>query len=127
MTVINSDVPTTFYVYIVRCADDTLYTGKTNNLLRRIRQHNGEILNGAKYTRARRPVSLVFYEEYVTNALADKREREIKLLSRTEKNNLIYRQNLELHNKKMSNKKVINYFAYGSVAEAEKRGPAKNG
>lgn len=99
MTQAKSDISKKCYVYIVRCADGTLYTGKTTNLQRRIRQHNGEIRNGAKYTRARRPVTLVFYEEYVTNTLADKREREIKKLSREEKDTLIYRQTLEIHNK----------------------------
>ena len=99
MTAAKSDIPTTFYVYIVRCADGTLYTGKTTNLHRRIRQHNGEIKNGAKYTRARRPVTLVFYEEYVNNTLADKREREIKKLTREEKDTIIYQQTLEMHTK----------------------------
>ncbi|MBS9784384.1 GIY-YIG nuclease family protein, partial [Candidatus Gracilibacteria bacterium] len=53
-----------YQLYILKCADDTLYTGITNNLENRIKKHNGEIVGGAKYTRARRPVSLVYTEDF---------------------------------------------------------------
>ena len=71
------------YVYIVECSDGTLYTGWTNNLERRVEQHSNG--SGAKYTRARRPVRLVYYEEFVEKRDAMKREYEIKNYSRKEK------------------------------------------
>ncbi|HBJ2611804.1 TPA: GIY-YIG nuclease family protein [Clostridium botulinum] len=71
------------YVYIVECRDGTLYTGWTTDIERRVSQHNkGE---GAKYTRARRPVVLKYFEEFDTNREAMKRECEIKKLSRQDK------------------------------------------
>ncbi|ENK1244952.1 GIY-YIG nuclease family protein [Clostridium sp. FAM 1755] len=71
------------YVYIVECRDKTLYTGWTTDIERRVNQHNkGE---GAKYTRARRPVVLKYFEEFDTNREAMKRECEIKKLSRQDK------------------------------------------
>ncbi|WP_415901828.1 GIY-YIG nuclease family protein [Neptuniibacter sp. QD29_5] len=78
-----------WYVYILRCADETLYTGITTDLERRIRQHNGEIVGGAKYTRVRRPVSLFWQEEHLDRSSASKREYEIKRLSRQKKENLV--------------------------------------
>lgn len=80
-----------YFVYIVKCSDDTYYTGKTIDLTNRVRQHNGEKDNGARYTRTRRPVELVFFEELDSNAKAFKREREIKKMNRLQKNNLIYK------------------------------------
>ena len=75
------------YVYILRCADDSLYTGWTNNLDRRIKMHaNGK---GAKYTKARLPVELVYFEEYKDKIEAMKREYAIKQLKRKEKLMLI--------------------------------------
>lgn len=91
-------LPEKFYVYIVKCADGSLYTGKTNDLPRRLLQHNGELLGGAKYTRNKRPVELVFYEKYPTNTLAFHREAEIKRLSREEKFNLILHTNQKINN-----------------------------
>ncbi|WP_415885507.1 GIY-YIG nuclease family protein [Neptuniibacter sp. QD37_6] len=76
-------------MYILRCADETLYTGITTDLERRIRQHNGEIVGGAKYTRVRRPVSLFWQEEHLDRSSASKREYEIKRLSRQKKENLV--------------------------------------
>ena len=71
------------YVYILRCSDDSLYTGWTNNLEKRIKAHsNGK---GAKYTRGRGPLTLVYAEELVDKETAMKREWEIKSLTRTEK------------------------------------------
>ena len=78
--------------YIVECADHTLYTGWTNDLKKRIEKHNsGE---GAKYTRSRRPVRLVYYELHVTKEEAMQREYAIKKLSRTQKLKLIREKGL---------------------------------
>jgi putative endonuclease len=66
-----------YYVYIVKCADDTLYTGISTQLERRIEEHNSSD-RGAKYTRVRRPVELVYSEEYPDRSSASKREYEIK-------------------------------------------------
>jgi DNA-3-methyladenine glycosylase II len=73
--------------YIVRCADGTLYTGWTNDLARRVQAHNGG--TGAKYTRSRLPVQLVYFEEYEDRGEARRREYAIKQLSRREKERLI--------------------------------------
>ncbi|KIU09480.1 GIY-YIG domain protein [Clostridium butyricum] len=75
------------YVYIVECSDGTLYTGWTNNLDKRIEQHcNG---TGAKYTRGRGPVTLVYHEEFNDKRDAMRREYEIKRYSRINKLKLI--------------------------------------
>lgn len=74
-----------WYVYMLQCADGTLYTGVTTDLERRIRQHNGDIKGGAKYTRLRRPVSIVWHEMQRDRSNACKREYAIKKLSRLEK------------------------------------------
>jgi putative endonuclease len=66
-----------YYVYIIKCADDTLYTGISTQLERRIEEHNSSD-RGAKYTRVRRPVELVYSEEYPDRSSASKREYEIK-------------------------------------------------
>ncbi len=75
------------FTYIVRCSDGTLYTGWTNDLEKRIRAHNEG--TGAKYTKSRRPVELVYYEVFETKEDAMKREAAIKQLSRKEKEELI--------------------------------------
>lgn len=67
----------THYVYILQCADGTLYTGYTNDLEQRLNQHN-EGKEGAKYTRSRRPCRLVYHEEYNSKTEALKREYFIK-------------------------------------------------
>jgi len=78
-----------WHVYMLRCANDHMYCGITNDLARRIKQHNGELRGGAKYTRANSPCSLV-YDEIVDNkSVALKREAEIKKLKRKEKIELI--------------------------------------
>lgn len=77
------------YVYILSCADGTLYTGWTTDLLARLHTHNGEGAGGAKYTRSRRPVTLAYYEECADNRAAMRREFAIKRLSRTQKEALI--------------------------------------
>jgi putative endonuclease len=75
------------YTYIVKCNDGTLYTGWTNNLEKRIKDHNDG--KGAKYTKARLPVELVYYETFETKEEAMSREYGIKQLSRKEKDELI--------------------------------------
>ena len=75
------------YTYIVKCSDGTFYTGWTNDLTRRMEAHNQG--RGAKYTKARRPVTLIYYETFETKEEAMKREYAIKRLSRTEKEELI--------------------------------------
>lgn len=78
---------TSAYAYIVECADGTFYTGWTNNLERRIQCHNEG--KGAKYTRARLPVRLVYSEVFATKEEAMKREYAIKHLTRQDKLKLI--------------------------------------
>ena len=78
-----------YYVYIVRCADETLYTGIATELERRIEEHNSSD-KGAKYTRVRRPVTLVYNEEHPDRSTASKREYEIKKkMNRAQKLTLI--------------------------------------
>ena len=74
-----------WYVYMLRCADGTLYTGITIDLARRIAEHNGNGGLGARYTRSRRPVALVYVESADTRAEASRREAAIKRLDRARK------------------------------------------
>ncbi|MGB0206130.1 MAG: GIY-YIG nuclease family protein [Neptuniibacter sp.] len=74
-----------WFVYLLRCSDDSLYTGVTTNIDRRLRQHNGELVGGAKYTRLRRPVMLVWKEIHKDRSSAAKKEWQIKQLRRSEK------------------------------------------
>lgn len=75
------------YVYILRCSDDTLYTGYTTDPARRLEEHNRGV--GAKYTRARLPVDLVYVEEGGDKSWGLRREAAIKKLRRSEKLKLI--------------------------------------
>lgn len=75
------------YTYIVKCRDGSLYTGWTTDLDKRVACHNAG--KGAKYTRARRPVELIYFEEFKTKEEAMRRECEIKRLSRKKKEELI--------------------------------------
>ncbi len=77
-----------YFVYITRCADNTLYTGIATNVERRIAEHNSSN-RGAKYTRSRRPVELKYFKKYRTRSTAQKAEAKIKKLSRVEKLALI--------------------------------------
>lgn len=76
------------YFYIVRCSDGSLYCGQTNNLERRIKEHN-ESLKGAKYTRSKKPVKLVYSEEYPDIQSAMKREYEVKKWPKAKKEDLV--------------------------------------
>jgi putative endonuclease len=78
-----------YYTYIVECADGTYYTGKTSDLEKRVKQHNGLLSGGAKYTKQRKPVKLVYYEKLETNQIACMREVYIQQLTRKQKEKLI--------------------------------------
>lgn len=75
------------YTYILECKDGTYYTGWTNNLEKRLKVHNEG--RGAKYTKARLPVSLIYYEEFQAKEEAMRREYAIKRMTRCEKENLM--------------------------------------
>lgn len=75
------------YIYILQCADGTLYTGWTNNLEKRVKTHNSG--KGCKYTRARTPVQLVYWESFATKQEAQSREFAIKKMNRKAKERLI--------------------------------------
>lgn len=77
-----------WFVYILRCADETFYTGITTDIARRVREHNAGNL-GARYTRARRPVELVHCEKLPGRAEATKREMEIRRLGKNGKEKLV--------------------------------------
>ncbi|MBU4141688.1 GIY-YIG nuclease family protein [Patescibacteria group bacterium] len=77
-----------YHLYILKCADETLYTGITRDLKRRTREHNFSNL-GAKYTRARRPVKLAYSKKFRNRSNASKEESRIKKLSRKEKMEMI--------------------------------------
>ncbi len=83
------------FVYVINCADDSLYTGYTTDIEKRVTEHNGEgssvtaLSAGARYTRGRRPVKLVYSEKFATRSEAMQREYAIKQLTRTEKKKLI--------------------------------------
>lgn len=81
------------YTYIVKCRDATLYTGWTTDLDRRVSAHNDG--KGAKYTKTRRPVELVYFESFETKQGAMRREWEIKQLSRKDKLKRIKERNTE--------------------------------
>lgn len=80
------------YTYILKCADDTLYCGWTNDLEKRLKAHNAG--KGAKYTKSRLPVALVYYEKFETKIEAQRREYRIKRLTRCEKLKLISSQKI---------------------------------
>lgn len=84
----SSSAPS-WIVYILRCADNTLYTGITTDVDKRIDQHNGVEKNGAKYTRNRQPVRLVYQEHSISRSDASKREYSIKCLSKSQKETLV--------------------------------------
>ena len=77
-----------WYVYFMRCNDNSLYAGITTDIPRRLHQHNNTKL-GAKYTRARRPVELVYSEQVMSKSIAAKREYFLKTLSKSQKEKLI--------------------------------------
>jgi putative endonuclease len=83
-----ADSSSAWFVYLVRCRDGTLYCGIATDLARRLAEHNSAD-KGAKYTRGRRPVQLVYVEEVTSRAQATQREGRIKRMTRAEKKALI--------------------------------------
>jgi len=78
-----------WFVYFLRCADNSLYAGITTDLQRRVKQHNQCNKLGAKYTRVRRPVNLVYHETASSRSTATQREYQLKQLSKQQKEKLI--------------------------------------
>ncbi len=78
-----------WFIYIVRCADSSLYTGICKDVPRRVEEHNSSRLLAASYTRARRPVALVYSEAAQTRSEAARREYEIKQMTRKDKDELV--------------------------------------
>ncbi len=77
-----------FYIYLLRCSDNSLYCGQTKNLIKRIKEHNSNN-SKTKYTRVRRPVKLVYLEKYKTVSEVLKREFEIKKMVKEKKEILL--------------------------------------
>ena len=84
--------PMTWKVYMLQCADNSLYSGITTDIKRRLEEHNTNNKKGARYTRARRPVSLVYQEHCDNRSQASCREYQLKKLTRTEKLKLVLLQ-----------------------------------
>ncbi len=84
----------TWYVYLLQCSDDSLYCGVTTDLPRRLRQHNGELPGGARYTRARRPVGLLASAPFPDQAAACRAEYAIKQVPRAHKPEALQRESL---------------------------------
>lgn len=80
-----------WHVYILQCADGSLYTGVARDLQRRLLQHNGELVGGSRYTRGRRPVALLWSDSAPDRSTAQRREAAIKNLSRSQKLLLLQR------------------------------------
>ena len=80
-----------YYIYLLRCADNSLYCGQTKDLQRRIEEHNSNN-SKSKYTKVRRPVKLVYFEKYRTLSKVLKRECEIKKMTKEKKENLILKK-----------------------------------
>ena len=108
-----------WYVYMLRCADNSLYTGYTDDVQRRLQMHNSG--KGAKYTRSRLPVKLVHREEYADKSDALKRECAIKRLSKTQKEALVgVEQNLDEISRIATQTLVKKGFSYGARAEIKR-------
>ncbi|OJW99886.1 GIY-YIG nuclease family protein [Thiobacillus sp. 65-1402] len=85
MAAVSGAAAAAWCVYMLRCADGSLYTGITTDLVRRVAEHNGTGAAGARYTRSRRPVQLVYAEAAANRAEATRREAAIKQLDRAGK------------------------------------------
>ena len=86
---IDAEHDSPWQVYLLQCADQSLYAGVTTDLVRRIQQHNGQLAGGARYTRARRPVVLVWSQDCDSRSDALQREQALRRLSREQKLALI--------------------------------------
>jgi len=84
MTAARGTAPA-WFIYMLRCADGSLYTGITTDVVRRVAEHNGDGAPGARYTRSRRPVKLVYLEAVASRSEATRREAAIKRLDRERK------------------------------------------
>ena len=84
-----------WYVYILQCSDNTLYTGITTDVDRRLDEHNHDNQKGARYTRCRRPVTLIYHETVPDRSSASKREAQLKKLPRQKKLALINERTIE--------------------------------
>ena len=100
--------PQRWYLYVVKCSDNTLYTGVTTDLDRRIKEHNASP-RGAKYTRARRPVELVYSYSYLSRSQAQRAEYKFKRLSKKQKLDVIHD-----HNREMKVGDLVKIIRYGS-------------
>ena len=78
-----------YYFYILRCSDNSLYSGQTNNLEKRVREHNLSPTKGARYTRYHKPVTLVHFEKYETLKEAMRRELQVKKWPKAKKEALV--------------------------------------
>ncbi|MCJ8273584.1 MAG: GIY-YIG nuclease family protein [Psychrosphaera sp.] len=78
-----------WFVYVLRCADNSLYTGITTDVERRVKEHNSKTKSAAKYTRARQPVKMVYHEQSDGRSGASRRECAIKKLTKAKKEALI--------------------------------------
>lgn len=85
----DTDPRESWHVYLLVCADGSFYAGVTNQLARRLRQHNGELAGGARYTRVRRPVAVVWQQSAASRGQAQQLEFRLKKLSRADKRALI--------------------------------------
>ena len=96
-----------WYVCLVRCADNSLYTGITTDLSRRIAEHNGSATLSAKYTRSRRPVTLVYSELLSSRSEASRKEYQVKKLKKLDKEQLVdnYQQKKQFISDKRSTNK----------------------
>lgn len=83
-----------YFIYLLRCADNSLYCGQTKDIERRIKEHNFDDFKSAKYTKSRRPVKLVYFEKYRTISQALKREFEIKKMTKIKKEILIKKNDI---------------------------------
>jgi putative endonuclease len=93
-----------YYVYILKCSDNTYYTGCTNNLNRRLKEHNFSKTRSARYTKSRRPVELIYHESYLTIKKALIRETQIKTWPKSKKQALI-NNNVKKHPEQSRGKK----------------------
>ena len=78
-----------WYLYLLRCADESFYCGITTDLERRLAQHNGELAGGSRYTRGRRPVEIVYSEHHPDRSSASRREAAVKKMTPEEKRLLV--------------------------------------
>lgn len=95
----DDSADSTWFIYIARCADTTLYTGVTTCVQRREAEHNGLGRRGARYTKVRRPVSIIWFERAENRSAACKREAAIKKLTRQQKLGLIAHSPLDMENR----------------------------